>query len=120
MAKVLVVDDDPDLAAVCALVLESEGYDIDIARNGVDAVEALRTTEPDVVLLDVMLPAVDGLSVCQMAKRDPAIGKVPIILMSASSHLLRKAGEACADAVLGKPFDIDVLLNTVGKFAAAG
>ncbi len=72
--KVLVVDDDPDLVTVCSLVLEYEGYDIAVARNGVEAYEVLSgdgPDAPDVVLMDVMMPVMDGITVCKMVKRDP-------------------------------------------------
>ena len=120
MPKVLVVDDDPDLVAICSLVLESEGYNIDTARNGVEAYDRLAENGVDgvdVVLLDVMMPVLDGLTVCKMVKRDPRTKDLPIIIMSASERL-REEGKACsADAVIPKPFDIDQLVNTVSQFA---
>ncbi|MFL5734052.1 MAG: response regulator transcription factor, partial [Chloroflexia bacterium] len=65
MTKVLVVDDDPDLVAICSMVLESEGYAVDAARNGSEAVDKLQSDDIDLVLLDVMMPVLDGLSVCK-------------------------------------------------------
>lgn len=112
--KVLVVDDDPDLVAICSLILESEGYRVEAARNGCEAVDKVTANDIDIMLLDVMMPALDGLTVCKMVKRDPRTKDVPIIIMSAS-EVMRARGEACADAVLAKPFDIDHLLNTVGN-----
>ena len=119
MSKVLVVDDDPDLAAICSLVLESEGYATDVANNGADAYDALVADDVDVVLMDVMMPVLDGISVCKMVKRDPKMHGLPVIIMSASEVLRDEAKRCCADAVLEKPFDIDVLLNTVGRFASS-
>jgi CheY-like chemotaxis protein len=118
MPKVLVVDDDPDLLAICSLVLESEGYNIDVARNGCEAYDVLSNEGADVVLLDVMMPVLDGISVCKMVKRDPRMRDVPIIVMSASDRLREEAKECCADAVLPKPFDIDNLVSTVNHFAS--
>jgi len=117
LPKILVVDDDPDLVAICSLVLESEGYATDVATNGVEAYDTLTTDDVDVVLLDVMMPSLDGISVCKMVKDDPRTRDVPVILMSASAVLREEARKSCADAVLEKPFDIDVLLATVGRFA---
>jgi CheY-like chemotaxis protein len=114
MAKVLVVDDDPDLLAICSLILESEGYDVEAARNGCEAMEKISKSEPDVVLMDVMMPTLDGLTVCKMTKTDPRTKDLPIIIMSAS-ETLREKGRGCANAVLRKPFDIDNLLNTVSN-----
>jgi CheY-like chemotaxis protein len=121
MPKVLVVDDDPDLATICSLVLESEGYHTDVATNGIDAYDTLTTdnVDVDVVLLDVMMPSLDGITVCQMVKDDPRTCDVPVIIMSASEALREQARKSCADAVLEKPFDIAVLLDTVGRFTSS-
>lgn len=116
LPKVLVVDDDPDLAALCSMFLESEGYDTDIARNGYEAYDAISSEHVDVVLLDAMMPVLDGLTVCRMVKRDPDLKDVPIILMSASRRLCDEA-RGSADAVISKPFDLDNLLDTVHHFA---
>lgn len=116
LPKVLVVDDDPDLAALCSMLLESEGYDTDIARNGFEAYEVISSEHVDVVLLDAMMPVLDGLTVCRMVKRDPHLKDVPIILMSASRRLCDEA-RGSADAVINKPFDLDNLVNTVRHFA---
>src|SRR5947199_10681181 len=118
MTKVLVVDDDPDLVAICSMILESEGYLVDSARNGNEAVDKLFDNGVDVMLLDVMMPVLDGLSVCKIVKRDPRTKDLPVVLISASS-VLREKGRDCADAVLEKPFDIDDLISTVGHFAPA-
>ena len=118
MTKVLVVDDDPDLVAICTLVLESEGYAVDAASNGSEAVDKIEADDIDVVLLDVMMPVLDGLSVCKMVKRDPRTKDLPIVLISASS-VLRERGRDCADAVIEKPFDIDDLVQTISHFAPA-
>ena len=117
LSKVLVVDDDPDLAAICSLVLESEGYETDVATNGAEAYDALNASDVDVVLLDIMMPVMDGITMCKMVKTDPRTCEVPVILMSASEVLRNEAKKSCADAVIEKPFDIAVLLDTVGQFA---
>ncbi len=119
MAKVLVVDDDPDLVAICSLVLESEGYNIHTARNGYEAYDAIANNAADVVLLDAMMPVLDGITVCKMVKRDPRTKDLPVIMMSASSSLCEQAEINCADAVITKPFDIDHLVSTVNQFAQA-
>lgn len=117
--KVLVVDDDPDLVAICSLILEGEGYTVESARNGSEAVDKLQDHDDiDLVLLDVMMPVLDGLSVCKMVKRDPRTKDLPVVLISASS-VLREKGKDLADAVIEKPFDIDDLITIVGHFAPA-
>src|SRR5690349_20259803 len=113
LPKVLVVDDDADMAAICSLVLESEGYKTELARNGVEACDILATDDVDLVLLDVMMPVLDGITVCNMVKQDPKLHDLPVIMMSASEMLRDEAKKSRADAVLEKPFDIDLLLDTV-------
>jgi CheY-like chemotaxis protein len=98
--------------------LESEGYNVDAAHNGCEAVDKLSHDGVDILLLDVMMPIMDGLSVCKMIKRDPRLKDMPVIIMSAS-ETLRESGRGCADAILAKPFDLDRLVETVGSFAPA-
>ncbi len=117
MTTVLVVDDDPDLVAICSLVLEDEGYTVAIAHNGMEAFEAIESAPADVVLMDVMMPIMDGITVCKMVKRDPRTKGLPVIIMSASETLCAQARTASADAVIAKPFDIDYLVSTVNQFA---
>jgi CheY-like chemotaxis protein len=118
MPKVLVVDDDSDLVEICSIVLEGEGYSVETACNGYEAVDKLAGDRADIMLLDVMMPALDGLSVCKIVKRDPRTKDMPVIIMSAS-EVLRGRGEVYADAVLAKPFDIDHLVSTVGNLVSA-
>jgi CheY-like chemotaxis protein len=118
MPKVLVVDDDPDLAAICSLILESEGYETSVASNGVDAYDKLSATRVDAVLLDVMMPVMDGLTVCRLLKSDPDTEQLPVIVMSASEKLREQARVAQADAVIAKPFNIDDLVLAVNKLVA--
>jgi CheY-like chemotaxis protein len=119
VAKVLVVEDDQDLADVCSLVLATEGYETHIACNGIEAVKAIKDENADVVLLDVKMPLLDGLSVCKIVKENPATRQIPVIIMSASDMLLREARASRADAVIAKPFEIDTLIATVGRLAHA-
>jgi CheY-like chemotaxis protein len=119
LAKVLVVDDDRDMADVCTLVLAIEGYETGIASNGIDAIEAICDEKADVVLLDVKMPMLDGLAVCKIVKENPRTSTVPAIVMSASEMLLKEAKYARADAVIAKPFDIGILIDTVGRLTHA-
>jgi CheY-like chemotaxis protein len=118
MPKVLVVDDDPDLAAICSLILEGEGYETSVANNGVDAYDKVIATRVDVVLLDVMMPVMAGLTVCRLLKSDPETEQLPVIVMSASEKLREQARVAQADAVIAKPFNIDDLVLAVNKLVA--
>jgi CheY-like chemotaxis protein len=120
MPKVLVVDDDPDLAAICSLILETEGYETTVATNGVEAYDRLTSTPVDAILLDVMMPSMDGLTVCRMVKDDPQTEQVPVIVMSASEKLREQARGARADAVIPKPFNIDDLVLAVNSLVYSG
>jgi DNA-binding response OmpR family regulator len=99
MAKILVVDDEPDALELVSFNLKAAGYDVVTADDGNDAVKKARLHAPDLVLLDVMLPEVDGLEVCKLLRRDPATSTVPIIMLTA------KAGEI--DRVLGLELGAD-------------
>ncbi len=93
MAKILVVDDEPDALELVSFNLKSAGYEVVTADNGSEALKKARQHVPDLILLDVMLPEVDGLEVCKLLRRDPATAPIPIIMLTA------KAGEI--DRVLG-------------------
>ena len=89
-ARVLVVDDDQALAEMLGIVLRAEGFDVVHVDNGLDAVPALREHRPDLVLLDVMLPGIDGLEVCRRIRAESG---VPIVMLTARTDTL--------DVVLG-------------------
>ena len=93
MAKILVVDDEPDALDLVAFNLKQAGLDVVTADDGAAALKRAREVVPDLILLDLMLPEVDGLEVCKQLKRDPATSAIPIIMLTA------KAAEI--DRVLG-------------------
>jgi len=99
MAKILVVDDEPDALELVSFNLKAAGYDVVTADDGTDALKKARQHGPDLILLDVMLPEVDGLEVCKLLRRDPATATVPVIMLTA------KAGEI--DRVLGLELGAD-------------
>lgn len=83
--RILVVDDDPGISEMVAILLESEGYDVSVCANGSNVVPLFRAEHPDLVLLDVMLPGLDGVSVCRLLREE---SDVPIIMMSAKTDSL--------------------------------
>src|SRR4051812_29874067 len=91
--KVLVVDDEPDTVELIAFNLRNAGYSVVTAENGAEALRKARATPPDLVILDLMLPEVDGLEVCKILRADPLTSKVPVLMLTA------KAAEV--DRVLG-------------------
>ena len=114
LPKVLVVDDDPAILEICSDLLQTEGYTVSVATNGQQALEQIRTDPPQVILMDIMMPVLDGVEACRQVKANPATAGIPVVLMSARTNLTRQSQDlASADALVAKPFDIDHLLNTI-------
>ena len=82
---ILVVDDEPDLTMMVKKNLESEGYKVEVAYNGVEAIEKVKASIPDAIVLDVMMPEKDGFSVCSELKNDEKYEDIPIIMLTAVS-----------------------------------
>jgi DNA-binding response OmpR family regulator len=116
---VLVVDDDPVIVQLLKVNFEMEGYRVLTASDGERGIERARHDQPDLVVLDVMMPQVDGLEVARRLRADPATSRLPIMLLSAKAQATDvKAGEAVADAYVTKPFDPLELLERVAKLIA--
>lgn len=115
--KILVVDDEPDVISLLTLMLESEGYDVITAADGQSALEKARTENPDLVILDIMLPRLNGYKVARMLKFDENYSHVPIIMLTSKvQERDRLMGlEMGADDYIDKPFDTAMLLSVVKK-----
>lgn len=113
--EILAVDDTPDNLFLLELILgEVENYHLCCAQSGRDAIEAIKASPPDLVLLDVMMPDMDGYEVTRHIRQNPALPYIPILLVTA--HPETSATEALtagADGFIRKPFDIDSLLQRV-------
>ncbi len=110
--RILVVDDDPNIRGMVKLVLETEGYSVDLADDGFSALRALDAKNPDCVVLDVMMPGLDGHAVLSRI-RTGARGDLPVVMLTAAaddSHAWRAWTEG-VDYFLAKPFDADELLR---------
>jgi phosphate regulon transcriptional regulator PhoB len=114
-ADVLVVEDEPDIRSLIVHHLEREGFRCRTAGNGTEALARLRSTPPDLVVLDLMLPGMDGLEVCRRVRADPATAAVPIIMLTAKADEVdRVVGlEIGADDYLAKPFSTKELVARV-------
>ena len=112
MTKILVVDDDKNLLEVIKYNLVNEGYAVIIAENGTQAVEKARQEKPDLIILDVMLPEIDGLEVCRILRKEMSI---PILMLSAKIDEIDKVVglELGADDYIGKPFSVRELMARV-------
>jgi len=113
LARVLIVDDDPAIRSMLVELLTDEGYETLVAGDGRTAVEIARERDPDVILMDLMLPVMDGTSATRLIKGDPDTSRIRIIAMSAGANLRLQANELPADGVVSKPFDLDALLADV-------
>jgi len=107
MSTVLIVDDDPTARETLVAILEGEGYDLQQAKDGIQALQILKQLQPDLILLDVMMPAMDGFEVCRRIRATPSLAEVPIILLTAldDRDSLLRGIESGADDFLSKPPD---------------
>jgi DNA-binding response OmpR family regulator len=120
--RILVVEDDADMSELLAFNLKQAGFTVGTAADGVEGLKKARTSNPDLVLLDVMLPDLDGFTVCGILRREPKTAEIPIIIVTAlSSQLSRFSGfEAGADAYVTKPFSPKCLLERVQLLLGRG
>lgn len=118
--KILVVDDDADLVELLTFNLKEAGFAVGTALNGVEALRKVRSIAPDLILLDAMMPELDGFAVCEILRRDPATVATPIIMLTAlSSELGRLAGiGAGASEFMPKPFSPRVLVARIREMLA--
>jgi len=114
--RVLVVDDDSSIRELLSTALEDDGYEVVPATNGQDALSVVERWRPDVIVLDLMMPVMDGWT---FAKRLREIAEIPIVVLSAANDLARHAKTVGAAEVVGKPFDLDQLLPKVARAAEA-
>ena len=114
-SRVLIVEDEPDIRALLAFHLEREGYQVARAASGADALRQVRAARPDLVLLDLMLPEMDGLEVCRRLRQDPATAALPIVMLTAKGEEVdRVLGlELGGDDYVTKPFSPRELVSRV-------
>lgn len=90
MKKILLVDDDVEFCEAAKLLLDSEGYEVILAYDGKEGLEKARAEKPDLVILDVMMPEMNGYDVCVVVKADPELKKIPVVLLTAVDQALFK------------------------------
>jgi CheY-like chemotaxis protein len=115
MARVLVVDDEMDIRQAVAEVLLEEGHQVAAAGDGAEALAQLHAFHPQLVLLDLMMPGMNGWEFRRAQKIDPEVSNIPVIVLSALSQ---RDGDIDAAGYIQKPFDLDDLLNAVKHHAA--
>lgn len=113
--KVLIVDDSPTVVAMTRSMLEESGYEAISASSGPEALESIKAQKPDLILLDVMLPGMDGYQVCRLVKFDESSKNIPVIMLTsrAADSDKEKASQVGADSYLIKSFGDDVLANKI-------
>ena len=120
--RILIVDDEPDLLTVLKFGLEAEGFDVLQASDGEQGLALARQTLPDLMVLDLMLPRMDGYKVCRALKFDERYQQIPIFILSARSGETdrRLALELGADEVHTKPYDMRALIGRIRQRLESG
>ena len=113
--KVLIADDEQNIVISLEFLMKREGYQVEVANDGEEAVRRIRASRPDLVLLDVMMPKKSGFEVCQEVKSDPALGGVRILMLTAKGRdtEVAKGLALGADAYMTKPFSTRELVDKV-------
>ena len=113
--KILLVDDEVDLVETVRFPLEMEGFTVLVSYDGEDALKQARNESPDLILLDIMLPKLDGYKVCRLLKLDERYKHIPILMLSARTQERDKiiGMEIGADEYITKPFEMDELVEKV-------
>ncbi|MFC4263268.1 PleD family two-component system response regulator [Ferruginibacter yonginensis] len=119
-AKILVVDDDPYILMSLEFLMKKNGYDVMVARNGNEALELLNQSVPNLVLLDIMMPDVDGYEICKHIKKTEALKNIHVIFMSAKTKDadIKKGYEVGAALYVKKPFSTRELVKNIQEILA--
>ncbi len=123
MTSILIVEDDDAIRGLVSEVLREDGYHVREATNGVEALETVRHITPDLIVLDLMMPIMNGWTFLEECRRTESCSQVPVVVTSASHDLPRTADRLRAMGVrtcLAKPFDVDGLLALVERYAPTG
>ena len=118
-ALILVVDDDPDILDALSEILEGEGYAVDRAKHGREALQKVDERKPQLILLDLMMPVMDGYEFSQQLKKRNSGEDIPIVVLSADRSVKAKASQIGARDYLAKPFELTDLLRIVGEMVPA-
>lgn len=118
--KILIVEDEESLLKLESILLTSKGYEVRGVANGKAALEALAEEAPDLVLLDIMLPEIDGFEVCRRIKENPDTSHIPVIMLTAkkSREDMARGENVGADWYITKPFKSAMVIETIQRFLA--
>ena len=111
--KILLVDDEPDLVQLVSLRLQAAGYEVAAAYDGQEGLDQVKQYQPHLVILDLMLPKMDGYKVCRLLKFDERYKTIPVLIFTARAQVedIKLAMDCGADAYLTKPFEASILLE---------
>jgi DNA-binding response OmpR family regulator len=114
--RILIVDDESDFIELLEYKLAGHGYELIVARDGVHALSQARLLKPNLILLDILLPDLDGLSVCEILRRQPATKKIPVIFMSAlTGDVTKRTAAMHAEDFFTKPLDLPRLEKRISE-----
>lgn len=118
MSRILVADDDPSVRELCQIILATEGYEVLLAEDAAQGIALAREQHPDLILLDWMMPGVDGMDALLILKGDAATQDIPVIMLTALDGMpqITLATYNGADGYVTKPFDVPDLLSLVRRF----
>lgn len=114
-SKILIVDDEPNILLSLEFLMKKSGYEVFIARDGSEALEIIQKYTPDLVLLDIMMPEVDGYEVCQFIRKNQALANIKVVFLTAKSRQedIDKGYAMGADLYLTKPFGTKLLMEKI-------
>lgn len=120
ISKILVIDDDPVITKLLDAVLKANGYEVEVAHEAPGGLESAMKKAPDLIILDVMMPIINGFNICRLLKSHEKHKNTPIILLtSRAGEDDKKIGhDAGADAYIAKPLDTKILLDKIKQLAA--
>lgn len=120
--KILVVEDDPSFQRYLEFLFTKEGYQVVLATNGLEGLRKARQEKPDLVVLDVMLPGLDGFEVCHRLRDDPGTARLPVLMLSAKGQDSDRvtAARVGANVFMAKPPEREALLSTVTELVRQG
>lgn len=115
--KVLLADDEDDIKLIIQMFLETSGYEVITAYDGLDAIEKAKETKPDLILMDIMMPVIDGIEVTRQIKSLEETKHIPVVMLTAAaqSAMVERAMKAGASDYISKPFEPENLKNVVDQ-----
>ena len=120
--KVMIVDDDPSIVVALEFLMEQNGYEVQVARSGEEAIESIPKFQPDLILLDIMLPGIDGYEVCEILRLKPQWRDIRVVFLTAkgSEEDIARGLVLGADAYIVKPFTNQNVIDTINDLLRPG